>query len=84
VGGPDGGDGGGGGNVVFLVDSSVKSICSLLSHYRAKDGADGQRSYRQGGSGRDVIIKVIGKGFPQAQVCGDPLPSFLLQLHGVR
>lgn len=58
MGGPDGGDGGSGGNVVFLADPSVKSMCSLLSHYRARDGADGQGSYRQGCNGKDVIVKV--------------------------
>lgn len=59
VGGPDGGDGGGGGGVVFVADASVKSLCSLLSHYRARDGSNGQGSYRQGPSGRDVVIKVL-------------------------
>lgn len=58
VGGPDGGDGGHGGSVVFKADASIKSMCSLLSHYRAKDGADGQGSYRQGGNGKNVVIKV--------------------------
>lgn len=58
VGGPDGGDGGGGGCVVFEVDASVKSLCSLLSHYRARDGADGQGSYGQGNGGKNVVIKV--------------------------
>ena len=61
LGGPDGGDGGNGGSVVFLADASVKSMCSLLSHYKARDGADGQGSYRQGSNGKDVVIKVTHK-----------------------
>lgn len=58
VGGPDGGDGGDGGSVVFEADASTRSMCSLLSHYRAKDGADGRGSYNLGRSGKDVVIKV--------------------------
>lgn len=59
VGGPDGGDGGQGGSVVFKVDTSVKSLRSLLSQYRGRDGSTGQGSYNQGSSGKDVIVKVM-------------------------
>lgn len=62
VGGPDGGDGGDGGCVVFMVDASVKSLRSLLSHYRGRNGSVGQGSYHQGNSGKDVVIKVSMEG----------------------
>lgn len=58
MGGPDGGDGGDGGGVVIMADASVKSLRSLLSNYRGRDGSAGQGSYHQGTSGKDVIIKV--------------------------
>ena len=62
VGGPDGGDGGGGGGVIFKVDTSVKSLQSLQTYYKACDGGNGQASYHTGKNGKDVIVSVSGKG----------------------
>ena len=62
VGGPDGGDGGRGGDVVFQADARVKSLVSVLSHYRARDGANGQGSYNQGSDGKNITVKVSNEG----------------------
>ena len=48
--------------MVFVADPSVKSLQSLLGHYRGKDGRPGQGSYHQGNSSKDVVIKVRGQG----------------------
>lgn len=58
MGGPDGGDGGDGGGVVFVADTSIKSLRELLTQYKARDGGVGQGSYNQGSTGKDVVVKV--------------------------
>ena len=58
MGGPDGGDGGRGGDVVFQADSRVKTLVSVRTHYRARDGANGQGSYHQGNNGKGITVQV--------------------------
>ena len=58
VGGPDGGDGGRGGDVVFQADTRVKTLVAVRTHYRGRDGANGQGSYHQGNDGKGEIVKV--------------------------
>lgn len=59
-GGPDGGNGGKGGNVYIKATNNIKT----LVEYRAKnvliaeDGANGQRNYRYGRNGADMVIPV--------------------------
>jgi GTP-binding protein len=59
-GGPDGGDGGKGGDVIIQADPSLNTLldCQYQQLYRAKNGAHGQGSNRQGRSAKDLIIRV--------------------------
>ncbi len=59
-GGPDGGDGGRGGSIVLQADEHTDNLVDY--HYkpivRARRGANGQGSQKQGKSGKDVVLKV--------------------------
>lgn len=59
-GGPDGGDGGKGGDVVFMADSSLRTLMDF--RYKRKDqaenGQNGMKKKRFGKKGEDLIIKV--------------------------
>lgn len=59
-GGPDGGDGGKGGDVIIQADPSLNTLldCQYQQLYRARNGAHGQGSNRQGRSAPDLIIRV--------------------------
>ncbi len=59
-GGPDGGDGGRGGNIIFEVDSNLRTLYSFRrkKHLFADDGKAGGRSKRSGRSGKDLIALV--------------------------
>lgn len=59
-GGPDGGDGGRGGNVVFMADSSLRTLMDFRykRKYQAENGQDGMRKKRFGKDGQDLVIKV--------------------------
>ncbi len=58
IGAPDGGDGGDGGGVVFVADSTVRTLAPVKPQYRAKGGGRGTGNYQSGSKGRDVIVKV--------------------------
>lgn len=51
--------------MIFEVDSSLRSLHSLQTHYRAGDGKSGQGSYHTGASGKNITVKVN----PPSHVC---------------
>lgn len=59
-GGPDGGDGGRGGNIIFQVDSNLRTLYSFRrqKHLFAEDGKKGGRSKRSGRYGNDLLALV--------------------------
>jgi GTP-binding protein len=59
-GGPDGGDGGRGGNIVFRVDTNLRTLYSLRNKQTlaADDGKHGGRAKRSGKSGADLVVLV--------------------------
>ena len=59
-GGPDGGRGGDGGSVYFVSDASVSSLSWFRFHpdLKAKKGAHGEGSNRQGKRGADLRLRV--------------------------
>ncbi len=59
-GGPDGGRGGEGGSIVFISDTSVKSLAYFRfhPHIKAPRGAHGEGGNRQGKKGQDRVFKV--------------------------
>ncbi len=59
-GGPDGGDGGRGGDVVFVVDSGLRTLMDFRHqrHYRAPAGKPGGTNNRYGAGGEDIVIRV--------------------------
>ena len=59
-GGPDGGRGGDGGSVYFVSDASVSSLSWFRFHpdVKAKKGAHGEGSNRQGKRGADLRLRV--------------------------
>lgn len=59
-GGPDGGDGGKGGDVLLQADNQRNTLIDFkyVKTFKAKKGAHGQGSLKQGKSGEDLIIKV--------------------------
>ncbi len=60
AGGPDGGDGGTGGNVVFKVDSGLRTLSAFRykKHFRAEPGMDGSGSKKTGRDGKDFVVLV--------------------------
>ncbi|NLM75020.1 MAG: GTPase ObgE [Clostridiaceae bacterium] len=67
-GGPDGGDGGDGGNVVFKVDTGLRTLMDFRykRKYVAENGERGGKSNMTGRRGADLIIRV-----PQGTVVKD-------------
>ncbi len=59
-GGPDGGNGGRGGDVILVASGSLATLAdhSYLRHFRAKRGAHGQGSQKDGRRGADKVVKV--------------------------
>ncbi|SCG79344.1 GTPase ObgE [Micromonospora humi] len=59
-GGPDGGNGGHGGSVSLVVDAQVTTLLDFhfRPHLKAENGKGGAGSNRDGGNGRDLVIKV--------------------------
>lgn len=59
-GGPDGGNGGRGGNVVFLVDSGLRTLMDFRykTKYAADSGGDGGKKKCSGKDGEHLVIKV--------------------------
>jgi GTP-binding protein len=59
-GGPDGGRGGDGGNIYLISDQSLNSLAFFRFHpiNKARKGANGQGSNRQGKKGQDQYLRV--------------------------
>ncbi len=59
-GGPDGGDGGKGGDVIFMADSSLRTLMDFRykRKFEAEDGQNGMKKKRFGKKGEDLVIKV--------------------------
>ncbi|MGI6203995.1 MAG: GTPase ObgE [Anaerovoracaceae bacterium] len=59
-GGPDGGDGGRGGDVIFMADSSLRTLMDFKykKKYKAEDGQNGMKKKMFGRKGKDLIIRV--------------------------
>ncbi|TDD69336.1 GTPase ObgE [Jiangella aurantiaca] len=60
LGGPDGGNGGRGGDIVLVVDPNTTTLLEYhrSPHRRAKNGAQGEGSHRDGANGEDIELKV--------------------------
>jgi GTP-binding protein len=59
-GGPDGGRGGDGGNIYLVSDQNLNSLAFFRFHpiNKARNGANGQGSNRQGKKGQDLYLRV--------------------------
>lgn len=59
-GGPSGGDGGNGGDIIFKVDTGIRTLLDFRykKHYRAENGDNGRNKNQFGKNGEDLIIKV--------------------------
>ena len=59
-GGPDGGDGGNGGNIVFVATNDLNNLYdfNFKKHFKAENGANGEKKNCNGKQGNDLIIKV--------------------------
>ena len=59
-GGPSGGNGGNGGSIIFLADSNLSTLLDFKYKRKivAEDGANGQKSLKDGKAGKDIVIKV--------------------------
>ena len=55
---PDGGEGGDGGGVVFVADSSLRSLNSLTTNYRGGNGEHGRSAFHAGKGGASISVKV--------------------------
>jgi GTP-binding protein len=60
LGGPDGGDGGHGGSVVLTVDPGVRTLLDFhfRAHIKADNGRGGAGNNRDGGRGRELVLRV--------------------------
>lgn len=60
AGGPNGGDGGHGGNIVFLVDTNMRTLMDFKYQrkYVAEHGGNGKGSNMHGKTGEDLILRV--------------------------
>nr|WP_233506920.1 GTPase ObgE [Jiangella anatolica] len=60
LGGPDGGNGGRGGDIVLVVDPNTTTLLEYhrSPHRKAKSGAQGEGSNRDGANGEDIELKV--------------------------
>ncbi len=59
-GGPDGGDGGNGGDVVFVVDSNMRTLLRYRheTHFAAENGQHGKGKQMIGRRGADCVLRV--------------------------
>lgn len=59
-GGPDGGDGGNGGSVTIEASARLHSLIDFKykSHFKAKNGSNGQGKNKHGRNGADCLVKV--------------------------
>ncbi len=60
AGGPDGGNGGKGGDVVFVVDTGMRTLMDFKYQkmFKAKNGSDGAARKSSGKNGDDCVIRV--------------------------
>lgn len=74
-GGPDGGNGGRGGDVVFEVDSGLRTLMDFRykSKYKAENGEDGRGKKQFGKDGKDLVIRV-----PEGTVIRDAESGLLM------
>ena len=56
---PDGGEGGSGGGVIFVADSSLRSLNSLTTNYRGGDGEHGRSAFHAGRGGTNIVVKLM-------------------------
>lgn len=78
-GGPDGGRGGDGGNIYLVSDPNLNSLSYFRYHpiNKAKKGAPGQGSNKQGKRGRDLYLKVPVGTMVREAATGRVLHDFL-------
>lgn len=78
-GGPDGGRGGDGGNIYLVSDPNLNSLSYFRYHpiNKAKKGAPGQGSNKQGKRGRDLYLKVPVGTMVRDAATGQVLHDFL-------
>ncbi|MDR5658039.1 GTPase ObgE [Serpentinicella sp. ANB-PHB4] len=60
AGGPSGGDGGNGGDIIFQVNSGMRTLMDFRykKHYSAENGEDGKNKNMFGKDGEDLVLKV--------------------------
>lgn len=75
AGGPNGGDGGNGGNIVFQVDTNLRTLMDFKykRKYNAEPGGNGRGANMTGKHGEDYLIKV-----PQGTVIRDEETNLVL------
>lgn len=75
AGGPNGGDGGNGGDIIFVVDTNMRTLMDFKykRKYTAEPGGNGKGSNMTGKDGEHLIIKV-----PQGTVVRDEETSLVL------
>ncbi len=75
AGGPNGGDGGNGGNLVFIVDTNMRTLMDFKykRKYSAEPGGNGKGSNMTGKNGDDLVIRV-----PQGTVIRDKESNLVL------
>lgn len=78
-GGPDGGRGGDGGNIYLVSDPNLNTLSYFRYHpiNKAKKGAPGQGSNKQGKRGRDLYLKVPVGTMVRDAATGQVLHDFL-------
>lgn len=78
-GGPDGGRGGDGGNIYLVSDPNLNTLAYFRFHpiNKAKKGANGQGSNKQGRRGKDLYLKVPLGTLVKDAVSGEILHDFL-------